>query len=250
MIAKLRQGARLAGFVAVTSSLLSMFLAEDALTKAEDKDKVRNVWTKRWSESLLSLFAIRREIQGDLRPATRGRLVVSNHRSAIDIGLMLETFGGRMLSRADLAGWPVIGVAARKTGTVFVDRSKKSSGASVIRTIEELLAAGDTVCVFPEGTTFADDVVRPFQAGAFVAAKRAGAEILPAGIVYETGSGAAFVDEPFMAHLARLAGAPPSRVRVSIGTPFEATTDDDAKALATRAHDEVQALVDAARIGF
>ncbi len=250
MRVKLRQGARLAGFVAVTSSLLSLFLAEDALTKSADKDRVRNTWTRRWSRGLLGLFAIRREILGRLPPSARGRLVVSNHRSAIDIGLMLETFGGRMLSRADLAGWPVIGVAARKTGTVFVDRSKKASGASVIRAIEQLLAAGDTVCVFPEGTTFADDVVRPFQAGVFVAAQRAGAEIVPVGIVYETGSGAAFVDEPFMAHLSRLAGAPPSRVKVSIGSPFDASAKDDAKAIAHRARGDVQALVDAARAGF
>lgn len=250
MKAELRRGARLAGFVAVTGSLLPLFLAEDALTKSADKDRVRDAWTRRWSRSLLGLFAIRREIIGRLPPTSRGRLVVSNHRSAIDIGLLLETFGGRMLSRADLAGWPVIGVAARKTGTVFVDRAKKASGASVIRTIEELLAAGDTVCVFPEGTTFADDVVRPFQAGAFVAAKHAGAEIVPVGIVYETGSGAAFVDEPFMAHLARLAGAPPSRVKVSIGAPFDAGAKDDAKTLAKRARGDVQALVDAARAGF
>lgn len=244
-----RQAARLAGFVGITSSLLSLYLANDAIAKDEERDRVRNRWTRRWSRGLLGLFSIRREIIGKLSHSARGRLVVANHRSTIDIGIMLDLFGGRMVSRADLAKWPVIGVAARKTGTVFVDRQKKSSGASVIRIIQDLLEKGDTVCVFPEGTTFADDTVRPFQAGAFVAASRAGAEIVPVGIVYESGSGAAFVDEPFMAHLARLAGASPSRVRIAIGEPF-ASSDEDGKALARKAHDAVQDLVDAARAGF
>ena len=249
MVKRTRQAARLAGFVAVTGSLLSLYLASDALAREDERDRVRNTWTRRWSAGLLRLFSIRREIRGKISSSARGRLVVANHRSTIDIGILLELFGGRMVSRADLARWPVIGIAARKTGTVFVDRQRKSSGASVIRIIQDLLAKGDTVCVFPEGTTFADDVVRPFQAGAFVAASRANAEIVPVGIVYEAGSGAAFVDEPFMAHLARLAGAAPSRVRVSIGEPFDAS-GKDGKELAQRAHDDVQALVDAARAGF
>ena len=59
--------------------------------------------------------------------------------------------------------------------------------------------AGQTVIVFPEGTTFAGDEVRPFHAGAFVAALRTGAEIVPVGLAYQRGSGAAFVDESFLA---------------------------------------------------
>jgi len=242
-----RQAARLAGFVAITGSLLPLYLAADAASNDANRDQVRDAWTRRWSRALLRLFSIEREIIGEIAPATRGRLVVSNHRSTIDIGIMLDLFGGRMVSRADLAGWPVIGIAARKTGTVFVDRSRKSSGASVIRILRDFLAAGETICVFPEGTTFADDIVRPFHAGAFISAARANAEIVPVGIVYERGSGAAFVDEPFMAHLARLAGAAPSKVRVVVGDPFDAVGDP--KALALRAHDAVQELVNLGRAG-
>ncbi len=245
---RVRQSARLAGFVAITSTMLPLFLAAEANAREEDRDRVRDVWTRRWSRALLRLFSIERKIEGICPPATRGRLVVANHRSTIDIGILLEIFGGRMVSRADLASWPVIGIAARKSGTVFVDRSKKSSGASVIRAMVELLAQGDTVCVFPEGTTFADDEVRPFHAGAFVAAARAHAEIVPVGIVYDRGSDAAFVDEPFMAHLARLAGAAPSRVRVVVGDAFDA--EGDSRSLTTRAHDDVQSLVNRGRACF
>ena len=39
--------------------------------------------------------------------------------------------------------------------------------------------------LYPEGTTYSGDEVRPFRAGAFLAAQRTGAEIVPVGIAYE-----------------------------------------------------------------
>jgi 1-acyl-sn-glycerol-3-phosphate acyltransferase len=245
---RVRQSARLAGFVAITSACLAALVAAEATARDEDRERVRDEWTRRWSRALLQLFSIDRKIEGISYPPTRGRLVVANHRSTIDIGLVLETFGGRMVSRADLASWPVIGIAARKSGTIFVDRASKASGASVIRAMSESLQRGDTVCVFPEGTTFADDEVRSFHPGGFTAAIRAHAEVIPVGIVYERGSDAAFVDESFMAHLARLAGAKRSRVRVVIGDPIEA--NGDSRALAVKAHDTVQELVNRGRASF
>lgn len=228
--------------------MLAGLITADSLAREADRERVRDEWTRRWSRALLELFSISRKIEGISHPSTRGRLVVANHRSTIDIGILLETFGGRLVSRADLATWPVIGIAARKSGTIFVDRSSKSSGASVVRAMTTSLERGDTICVFPEGTTFADDEVRSFHPGGFTAAIRAHAEIIPVGIVYDHGSEAAFLDEPFVAHLARLAGAKRSRVRVVIGDPIEAR--GDSRSLAIEAHDAVQTLVNRGRALF
>ena len=151
-----------------------------------------------------------------------------------------------MVSRADLASWPLLGAAARSVGTLFVDRSDAASGATAVRTIRTRLVAGDTVIVFPEGTTFPDDEVRPFHAGAFVAAARSDAEVIPVGIAYERGSGAAFVNESFPAHLARMAAASPSRVALCIGEPIAAARTR-ASDLRDAVHSEVQRLVHEAR---
>ena len=51
--------------------------------------------------------------------------------------------------------------------------------------MRERLRRGITVGVFPEGTTFPDDEVREFQAGAFVAVAREKGIVLPVGIAYE-----------------------------------------------------------------
>ncbi|MDB4998594.1 MAG: uncharacterized protein JWM74_6026, partial [Myxococcaceae bacterium] len=100
--------------------------------------------------------------------------------------------------------------------------------------------------VFPEGTTFPDDEVRPFHRAVFTAAARGKAEIVPVGIAYEEGSAAIFFDETFLTHLERMAGAPHTRVAIAIGDPI-ATAGVKPEALAAKAHAAVQELVGVAR---
>jgi 1-acyl-sn-glycerol-3-phosphate acyltransferase len=243
--------ARATGFVGVTAAMLPPFLARMAATTEAERDTVRDAWVGAWARALLRLFAIEVVIEGEVPPKTRGggrgRLVVTNHRSAIDIGVVLATFGGTMVSRADLARWPVVGAAARAVGTVFVDRASAKSGAATIRMIQQHLEHGQTINLFPEGTTFEGDEVRPFHGGAFVSAVRAEAEILPVAIAYPSGSGAAFVNETFAAHLSRMARSGPTRMVLAIGSPFLARREDRATDVTKRAQREVQALVSRAR---
>jgi 1-acyl-sn-glycerol-3-phosphate acyltransferase len=130
---------------------------------------------------------------------------------------------------------------------VFVDRTSAKSGAATIRTIQQHLEDGETINLFPEGTTFEGDEVRPFYGGAFVSAVRAEAEILPVGIAYPKSSGAAFVDESFTQHLARLAKSDGTRLVVAVGSPFVARRSDRATDITKRAQAEVGALVARAR---
>jgi 1-acyl-sn-glycerol-3-phosphate acyltransferase len=244
---ELRRATRIAGFGVLTGAMLPAFVARQRLAREDERDGVRRRWVGAWSGALLGMFGVRAVVQGELpAPDGGGLLVVSNHRSTADILLLLRAFGGHMVSRADLAGWPLVGPAARAVGTLFVDRSNAASGATAVRTIRTRLVAGSTVIVFPEGTTFPDDEVRPFHAGAFVAAARSYARVVPVGIAYQRGSGAAFVNESFTAHLARMAAAAPSRVGVCIGEPIAAARAK-ASELRDGAHLEVQRLVNAAR---
>ena len=70
---------------------------------------------------------------------------------------------------------------------------------------------------------------------------------MPVGIAYGRGSGAAFVNESFPAHLARMAAASPSRVALCIGAPIQVPDRTRAAALRDRAQAEVQRLVHDAR---
>jgi lyso-ornithine lipid O-acyltransferase len=244
----LRSAARIAGFVAVTGAMLPAFLARQRLARAGQRVAIRKRWVATWCGALLDLFGL--EVLSNGVPplaGERGRLIVANHRGVADILVLLRAFGGRMVSRADVARWPLVGVAASSVGTVFVDRSDAVSGANAVRTIRTLLSRGSTVIVFPEGTTFPDDELRPFHAGAFVAALRSGADVIPVGLAYATGSGAAFVNESFGAHLARMAAADPSKVAMCVGSPIAVAADMRTGGLRDSAHRDVQRLVRDAR---
>ncbi len=171
------------------------------------------------------------------------RLIVSNHRTALDIGVLMSELGGSFLSRADLAEWPVAGRMARRANTIFVDRQSRGSGAMAIRTIRRRLRDGGTVIVFPEGTTYAGDDVRPFRGGAFVATKGLPTEILPVGLAYPPG--VEFVDQGFVEHIRSVAARPFTKVQVVVGLPFrcEGTTSE----VAEKTHEIVQELVLEAR---
>jgi len=249
LVRPLRRATRIAGFVGITSLMLPTYAIRDAIARQARKDRVRDAWVGVWSAGLLRLFAVEVDLAGTQPTAARlaGRLIVANHRSALDVAILLRIFGGHMVSRADVAGWPLVGMAARKVGTVFVDRTSAWSGAGAIRDIRRLLVRGQSVLLFPEGTTFDGDAVRPFHAGAFIATLRTNAEIVPVGLAYPRGSGAAFLNESFTHHLFRMAGEGPTRVAVRVGTPIAIGPAVRAAELARMANEAVQELVHEAR---
>jgi 1-acyl-sn-glycerol-3-phosphate acyltransferase len=244
-----RRVTRIAGFVGITSLMLPAYALREAVARPARKDRVRDAWVGAWSGGLLRLFAVDVDLVGALPDPQSGpgRLIVANHRSALDIAILLRAFGGHMVSRADVARWPLVGTAARKVGTVFVDRANAWSGAGAIRDIRRLLVSGQSVLLFPEGTTFDGDIVRPFHAGAFIATLRTDAEIVPVGLAYPHDSGAAFLNETFTHHLFRMAGADPTRVVVRVGAPIPVAPGVRAAELARTASEAVQALVHEAR---
>lgn len=259
MNTRIRTTARSVGFAGSFAALLGGWLVREKIGALRNEslashDDERAVWLRRWCRSQFSLFDIRPTFVG-AEPYQRrngstapGRLVVANHRSAIDIILLLEVFGGYVISRADLANWPLLGLGARRFGTVFVDRADPKSGAKTIRTISDRLKQGHTICLFPEGTTFEGDLVRPFHGGAFLAAKDAGAEIVPVGIAYGTGSQAAYVGTTFVQHLARVAASTePTRVAVVVGPPVSAQSQAPRAKLTSTLENEVRRLVADAR---
>lgn len=248
---------RLSGFVGLTFGFLAGFESERGLAaEGRPRDDVTYKWMHLYGLGLLGLFGIdvtargaHVAVTGGRYPARdaagRGRLFVMNHRSMFDIFVNLAFLEANIVSRADLAHWPVIGLAARRVGTLFVDRGSKRSGAAVINTMCDAVESGRAVMVYPEGTTFAGDEVRPFRPGVFLAAQRTGAEIVPVGIAY-AGSSASYVEEPFVSHLLRVSSAKQTRVGLVVGEPIRAE-GADVDALRERTHARVQALVGEAR---
>ena len=254
-VGDLRVLGRSSAFIGLTFGLLACLEADLRSSPASRQIPVTYKWMGRYGHSLLRLYGLSVTAsgphldRGEIYPATDarglGRIFVMNHRSMLDIFVDLAFIEANTVSRADLATWPVIGLAARRVGTLFVDRSDKRSGAAVITAMINGLESGRGVMVYPEGTTFAGDEVRPFRPGAFLAAMRAGAEIVPVGIAYG-GTESSYLQESFPAHYRRVVGSPQTRIGLVAGEPFRAE-DTDVKVIQQRARDEVQALVHRAR---
>ena len=238
----------------LTSAMMPFYLARTRIAHAQgDEVSVHNTWIRRWANLLLPTFGVTlHHTANDTAltadpPRGRGRLVIANHRSAIDIVVMQALFGGHLISRGDLSRWPLIGPAARAVGTLFLDRENARSGAATLRALEGWLREGRTVTLFPEGTTFRGDEVRPFHSAAFVAVARAGAEVVPVGLAYAEGSDASFVGESFGAHLMRVSAAPRIDLGVSVGAPQLLTDRQHAASFARTMRHTVQELVDRSR---
>ncbi|MFO0725122.1 MAG: lysophospholipid acyltransferase family protein [Myxococcota bacterium] len=200
-----------------------------------------------WADRMLWAGGAEVELVGPApAPANGPRLVVSNHRSMLDTPVLLSLFGGHFLSLAELAGMPVIGAAAKASGVVFVDRQNPSSRTQAIRAVRRLLDGGATVIVFPEGTTFLGDEVRPFQPGVFLVGE--GVELLPVGLAYDHPS-AEYGDETLAEHASRIAKRPKTRVTVAIGAPIPLGPSGRGapERRAIQAQAAIQALVHTAR---
>lgn len=247
------QDARAAGRILLCGGVSGAFYSAHAVERRLHpvSDERRDRYLHRWAGLLLPVLGVELLLDAPAPPPLLHegpRLVVSNHRSMLDILLMARLFQGHILARGDMAAWPVLGEFARAAGTLFVDRADGSSRAVAIRRIRERLLAGRTVVVFPEGTTFEGDEVRPFHGGAFLAAQRSRSQVQPVGIAYQSGD-AIFGDESFGAHLRRLTAAGRIAVAVCVGEPLSADSRR-AEALRDRTRAAVQALVQRARARF
>ncbi|MCU0986702.1 MAG: 1-acyl-sn-glycerol-3-phosphate acyltransferase [Acetobacteraceae bacterium] len=116
-----------------------------------------------YHQVLCRIAGIRVAVTG-ARAATDGRPVVfvANHTSWADILVLGATLEACFVSKAEVGTWPLIRTVARLGRTVFVSRRRTETG----RERDELasrLAAGDSIILFPEGTTSDGGRVLPFR---------------------------------------------------------------------------------------
>ena len=76
----------------------------------------------------------------------------------------------RFVSKADVRHWPVLGRLVDAAGTLYIERERKRDAMRVVHQMAEALRAGDTLAVFPEGTTTDGHSLLPFHANLLQAA--------------------------------------------------------------------------------
>lgn len=201
-----------------------------------------------WARAVCMVLGVRI----DLRDATcrlssvRGCFVVSNHVSYLDIIVLAATMPCAFLSKQEVRTWPLLGWLATLAGTVYVDRGAKRSALGAMERIEELLAHGVHVIVFPEGTTSDGSQVLPFKSTFFDLPSRLMVPVLPVAVRYVGVDGerlpagersplAWFGDAPLAPSVWQVLGMQSIDVRVACAKALDATSGADRKELARAA---------------
>jgi 1-acyl-sn-glycerol-3-phosphate acyltransferase len=131
-----------------------------------------------WSAGLVKAIGLTLQVRGLPRPGAT--LLVANHVSWLDIAAIHAAVPhARFVSKADVLAWPLLGWLIRNAGTLFIERERKRDALRVVHTMAEALQRGETVAVFPEGTTGAGPELLPFHANLLQAAVSTGTPVQP-----------------------------------------------------------------------
>lgn len=136
----------------------------------------------------MAAWVTKRDWRGQERiPQTGGALIVVNHIGYFDpvaFGQFLAWSGRwpRFMAKRDLFEHWLIGPFARGCGQIPVDRLSATASSS-ISAAEEAIAAGQVVCIYPEGTSTRDPELWPMTArsGAVRIALATGCPVIPVG---------------------------------------------------------------------
>ena len=180
---------------------------------------------RHWAKRLLKILKIQVVVHGKLPDRIEGCIITPNHRTYLDIPVVMAIFDCSMLSKAEVAKWPVIGLAARAVGTIFVKREDKNSRASSLERIARFLEKGWTVNVFPEGTTFVSPEIGPFKPGVFNLAVQSGAHVIPVRIEYDDKTYEWIGEDSALQHFFKKPGWSKTVVHLYIGEPTRSETE-------------------------
>lgn len=177
--------------------------------------KTRTRIERHWNNGLMGLLNIKILSTGAApNLSVQNMMLVANHVSWLDIYLLNAIRPVKFVSKVEVRSWPVVGWLASKTGTLFIDRSKRQDTARINNEMSVVLQKGGCLGVFPEGTTSNGSILRPFHASLLQPAVLSQSQVWPVAIRYTHRDGSpnmapVFIDElTFIASLSMILRQP------------------------------------------
>ncbi|WP_354684998.1 AMP-binding protein [Cupriavidus necator] len=134
---------------------------------------------------LLRLARVPWFVQG-LEHLPRGRpcILVANHASYLDGIVLVAALPAPvcMVAKRELQGQRIPGAYLTSIGADFIDRFDTVREHEDVERVVAAVRAGHSALFFPEGTFRRAPGLQPFRSGAFLAAARAGAPVVPVAI--------------------------------------------------------------------
>lgn len=236
-------GGRLRAFRRIfTAVVFTLFCIPIQAVLVQFPGPAKNGFARFYHRSLCWLIGLKLRVIGT--PCQQPRtLYVSNHSSWLDILVLGATLDARFVSKAEVASWPLIGWVAKLGRSIFVSRNRGRTGSEV-QELRARIEAGDSIILFPEGTTSDGARVLPFRSSFFSVADAA-ARIQPLALCYDRLGGLPVGrrDRPLFAwygdmetgsHAWKLLRRTGTRVTVVLDESFPPDAAPDRKALAMR----------------
>ncbi len=214
----------------------------------------RNRINRAWSATLVRICGARLLVDGVQVPAQLratgieadglGRVVVANHVSWIDTFAMNAVLPCRFIAKSEIGRWPLLGVLVTRAGTLYIERGRRHAVASMNHSVRQHLQAGETIALYPEGTTTDGSALLAFHSNLLAPAVEIGAPVWPLALRYLEGSrrsdAAAFVgDMGLLTSLGRILVARRLTIHITVLPPIPVTAHGNRHAVARAARSAI-----------
>ena len=184
--AHLRASVRLILLCCATALLYSLWLL--GLPLLLGSPRARSYWRhlnfRAWARATAAIIGMRINLRGV--PPRGLFFLVANHLSYLDIVALAAITDGVFIAKREVASWPVIGMLCRSMGTIFIERTRRSSISEALPEIRQRLQQGAGVILFAEGTSTKGESVAPFKSSLLELAASERLPVSYASINYRT----------------------------------------------------------------
>lgn len=198
-------------------------------------ERVARAWSRAW----LWAAGVELIVEGskNIDPG-RSYVVVANHLSDLDIMacFLAVPLPIRFLAKKELFRIPILSTAMRSIGIVEVDRQAHTAVHDQINAqTRQLVEAGRSLIIYPEGTRSRQGGLAPFKKGAFTIAVSSGLPVLPVAI---QGSYEAWPPESLLVRGGRI------QVAIDPAVETKAMTQLDTNGLRDQVHETIAARLE------
>ncbi len=199
-----------------------------------------------WSGHLLCILNVKVISEPMSMPGSG--IVVTNHISWLDVFVLNTIAPMRFVAKSEVRQWPLFGWLCSQAETLFIERGRARDAARINRQLVRLLHDGESLVVFPEGTTTDGKAVGSFHASLLQPAVDAEATVHPVAIRYQDEHGrhstaAAYIDDiSFMTSLWNILVCRSLHVRLVATSSIDAS-DSDRRSVAHQAREQIHAAI-------
>jgi len=203
--------------------------------------RLRMFLVRVWGHISSRVIGMKIQVEGPIPKAPL--CLVSNHLSYIDILVFQRLTGSVLISKSEVANWPLIGQLGRICGTIFIDRKRIRDVVRVSAELKSRLELGDSIVFFPEATSTNGSAILPFKSSLLNYFSEVSYPVHYASIRYhssqfDVSNGVCWWgDMTFGPHIWQLLQRPSFTCRIKFGK--EPVTDSDRKVLTQTLHDKI-----------